>query len=447
MNVIVIVSDTCRPDRLGCYGNTWMHTPALDRLAGESVVFDNCTLSSFPTLPHRADCFLGRLSCPEFGWGPMPREHATLAELLTAGGVVTQLIHDTPHLTAKGHYYERGFQGYQWIRGQEGDCPLTRENDVPPMDWPAELDRYDIPEHYNHTRQRLDFPGEAGHHSPRTVAQACRWLETNHRAERFFLWVDLFDPHEPWDAPDWLTALYYEGDFPEHRVRHPRYAATDFLTEDELRWCHAAYCGELTLVDKGIGVLLRKIEDLGLLDDTAIVFTSDHGFYLGEHGRIGKSGSAADPWPLYQEIVREPLLIRLPDGPRGERKSQLVQPVDLRPTILDLCGIADTPRPHGRSLVPILRGEDVRLRELAFSAGCLRDRARMAVGVTLTHEDGWSLVMRQDDSRHELYYLPDDPRQEHNLIADNETMALEMQAMFRMALSFCGVPGDIVAQW
>ncbi|MEN6546423.1 MAG: sulfatase [Armatimonadia bacterium] len=447
MNVIVIVSDTCRQDHLGCYGNEWMHTESLDRLASQSVIFDNCYAASLPTLPHRADCFLGKLSCPSFGWGPMPREGSTLAELLTQAGYTTQLIHDTPHLTAKGHYYERGFQGYHWVRGQEGDCPFTRANDVPPMDWPTSKDRYDEPLCYNHMLQRLDHPGELGHHSARTVNEACRWLETNHEAERFMLWVDLFDPHEPWDAPDWFTSLYYPGDFPPDRVRHPRYDYTDFLTAEELQWCHAAYCGELTLVDKWIGVLLRKIEDLGLFADTAVIFTSDHGFYLGEHGRIGKSGTADDPWPLYEEIIKEPLLIRLPDGPRGVRQNQLVQPLDLRPTILDLCEVPDDQRGHGKSLANILNGEDVRLREIAISGGCLLDRERSGVTVTVTHEDGWALVMGPTDAENELYYLPDDPRQMRNVIKDNEMTVLEIQAMFRMALTFLDVPPEVVKQW
>ena len=447
MNIIVIVSDTCRQDHLGCYGNEWMHTEHLDRLAAESVVFDNCYLASFPTLPHRADCFTGRFACPHFGWGPLPRESSTLAELLTGAGYVTQLIHDTPHLSNRDHHYQRGFSGHYWVRGQEGDCPFTRANDVPEMEWLPEKDRYDCGDYTNHTRQRLDHPGELGHHSARTVTAACHWLEHNYQAERFFLWVDLFDPHEPWDAPDWFTALYYPGSFPEHRVRHPRYDTTDFLTEEELQWCHAAYCGELTLVDKWIGVLLDKVRDLHLLGDTAIFFTSDHGFYLGEHGRIGKHALEGPVWPLYEEIVREPLLVRLPDGPRGVRQAQLVQPVDLRPTILELSGVAEDQRPQGKSLVPILAGEDVRLREFAISAGCLRDRERMIAGATITHEDGWSLVLRGPGDPNELYYLPDDPNQECDVCAENQDVCLEVQAMFRMALSFFGAPQETLCQW
>ena len=448
MNVIVIVSDTMRQDHLGCYGNEWMHTESLDRLASQSVIFENCYTGSFPTLPHRADCFLGRYGFPFYGWGPLPKDWPSLAEVLTQSGFVTQLIHDTPHLSSKGHGYERGFTGYHWNRGQEGDCEFTRANDTPiELEWSAEKDRYDEPQNMNHTLQRLDHPGELGHHSPRTALDVCRWLENNHKAERFFLWVDMFDPHEPWDAPEWFTDLYFPGEPQGQKVRHPRYDTTEYLTEEELQWAHAAYCGELTLVDKWIGVMLRKIEDLGLFANTAIIFTSDHGFYLGEHGRIGKSGSGKHPWPLYEEIIKEPLLIRLPDGPRGERKDQLVQPVDLRPTILELCGVQDETPMHGKSLCPILDGEDIRLREMAMSSGHIRSCDQLSSRVTITHEDGWSLILGRPEHEPELYCLPEDPSQERNVYGENEMTALEMAAMFRAALGFLGASDELVEEW
>lgn len=449
MNVIVIVSDSCRKDHLGCYGNEWMHTENLDALAAESVIFENCMIGSFPTLPHRADCFLGRYGFPFYGWGPMPKDIPSLAEVLTKNGYVTQIIHDTPHIASRDHFYHRGFQGQHWNRGQEGDCCFTRANDEPglQMEWSADKDRYDEPEFRNHTLQRLDHPGEMGHHSARTALDVCRWLETNHKADRFFLWVDMFDPHEPWDAPDWFTQLYFPGEPKGEKVRHPRYDTTEYLNEDELNWLHAAYCGELTLVDKWIGAIATKVRELGLLEDTAIIFTSDHGFYLGEHGRTGKSAVGGPPWPMYREIVEEPLLIRLPDGPRGVRVDPLVQPVDLRPTILDLCGVEDEIRGHGKSLGPILDGQKARLREIAMSAARTHDRQRPGARATITHEDGWALIMGTPEQEPELYNLNEDPRQERNVCEANRVMALEMAAMFRAAMSFIGAGDEITRQW
>lgn len=455
MNVIVIVSDTVRVDHLGCHGGTAVETPALDALASQSVVFDRCYASSFPTIPHRNDCFMGRYSFPFTGWGPLPTDAPALAQVLGQAGYVTQLIHDTPHLRSGVHGYDRGFQGHHWNRGQEADCEFTRANAwagdgaevAAVVECSPEKNRSDSAFVRCHGLNRLDHPGELGHHSARTALDVCHWLETNYRADHFFLWVDMFDPHEPWDPPEWLIEKYYGGPAPAERVRNPRYDDCGYLTPEELAWSHAAYCAELALVDKWIGEMLRKVADLGLLETTAIVFTSDHGFLHGEHGRIGKHTLVGDPWPLYEEIAREPLMVRLPEGPRGVRMDQLVQPVDLRPTILELCGVAEPARVHGKSLGRILAGEDVRLREIALSASCVTDRSNLFSRATVTHEDGWSLILGSPAQPPELYYLPQDPGQAHNRLESDKMTALELGAMFRSALTFLGAADETVAQW
>ncbi len=447
MNVIVICADTVRQDHLGCYGNEWMHTDSLDRLALQSVIFDNCYCASFPTIPHRTDCFTGRYTFPFRGWEPLPHQWPSLAQVLSRHGFVTQLIHDTPHLRSGQHNFDRGFQGHHWNRGQEGDCEFTRANERLEPECAPHKNRDHSRAAVNHALQRLDHPGELGHHCARTALDACHWLEHNYRAERFFLWVDLFDPHEPWDPPEWFTQLYFPGDYAGERVRNPLYAATDYLSAEELSWAHAAYCGELTLVDKWIGVMLQKVEELGLLADTAVIFTSDHGFLHGEHGLIGKHQLDGNPWPLYEEIARIPLLVRLPDGPRGVRKDPLVQPVDLRPTILDLCGVPDDTPMHGRSLGRILDGADVRLREIAMSAGCVRDRENLFSRATITHESGFSLILGRRDQEPELYFLPEDPDQERNVCGENPVVCLELAAMFRAALHYLGAGDEVAEQW
>jgi arylsulfatase A-like enzyme len=453
MNFIVIVSDTVRLDHLGCYGGTAVRTPALDALAAQSVIFDRCYVSSFPTIPHRNDCFMGRYSFPFTGWGPLPTGAPSLAEVLGGAGYVTQLIHDTPHLRSGVAGYQRGFQGYHWNRGQEADCEFTHANARADgtadalVECSPEKNRSESAFVRCHRLNRLGYPGELGHHSARTALDVCHWLEHNYKAERFFLWVDMFDPHEPWDAPDWLIESYYQGAPGCEKVRNPRYDDCGYLTPDELAWSHAAYCAELALVDKWVGEIIRKVGDLGLLEDTAIVFTSDHGFLHGEHGRIGKHTLVDDPWPLYEEIAREPLLIRLPDGPRGVHRDQLVQPVDLRPTLLDLCGVTDPAPGHGKSLGRILDGADVRLREIALSASCITDRASLFSRATVTHEDGWSLILGSPTQPPELYYLPDDPAQAHNRFETDPMAGLELGAMFRAALSFLGTPDAVSDQW
>ena len=173
----------------------------------------------------------------------------------------------------------------------------------------------------------------------------------------------------------------------------------------------------------------------------------DHGFLHGEHGKIGKHTLGDDPWPLYEEIARVPLLIRLPDGPRGEAKDQLVQPVDLRPTILELCGVKDDTPMHGKGLGRILDGQNVRLREMALSAACVKDRQNLFSRLTITQEEGWSVIVGRREDPIELYNLNEDPCQEVNIYEDNQFMALELLAMFRAFLSYVGAGDEVVEQW
>jgi len=108
MNFVVIVSDTFRRDHLGCYGNSWIHTPNLDRLASESIVFDRAYAASFPTVPNRRDVLTGRFCFTYSDWAPLPENEVVLAQVMKGGGYVTMLVADTPHFLAHGYNFSRG---------------------------------------------------------------------------------------------------------------------------------------------------------------------------------------------------------------------------------------------------------------------------------------------------------------------------------------------------
>lgn len=200
--------------------------------------------------------------------------------------------------------------------------------------------------------------------------------------------------HEPWDPPcEWVKFYYpsYAG-----QLIVPCYWdwRESGLKEEDINIAHACYCGEITMVDFWIGRLLDKIESLGIFDDTVIVFTSDHGFYFGEHGYFGK-GRSRDIWqekgersyfnerlyyierkgktgdwywaPLYEEITRVPLLIYVP-GVSPQRIQSLVSSVDLMPTLLQLAGVEISESVRGQSLVPLLKGEKETSRDFVVSS-------------------------------------------------------------------------------
>lgn len=464
MNVITIVSDTLRSDYLGCYGNRWIHTPNFDKFAGLSVVFDRAYVHNFPTVPARCDIWTGRYTSAYFDWAPLPRDEVILSQILSASDVTTMLIGDTLNLFRDGYFFDRGFHAFHWIRGQASDRyqtdPLTVDvSDV--ADASFEPSATLIP----HFRSTADRRHEEEYFPAQTFRDATRWLERNYQTRPFYLHIDTFDPHEPWDPPRWYVNRYdpgYEG----REIASPKYAPVDYLTPAELRHCQALYAGEVSLVDTWLGRFLATVENLGLLENTAVIVTSDHGFYLGEHGWIGKSlidRGVQRFLPLYEEVARIPLLVFVP-GVRSGRSKALVQPVDVAPTVLGLFGVPTPDRMQGHSWRPLLAGELTQVREFAWSGPAAHHRGRYRPS-TITTADGWCLIYNGQveppaggrdiwaiDGRlreevlpahlpePELYYLPDDPRQERNLFHDHRDLVESLRLKHIAFLEHLGVP-------
>ncbi|MCX8161436.1 MAG: sulfatase-like hydrolase/transferase, partial [Candidatus Bathyarchaeota archaeon] len=249
-------------------------------------------------------------------------------------------------------------------------------------------------------------------------------------------------------------------------VVYPAYGPCGYLTNDELTHIRAMYAGEATLVDRWIGFLLEKIDELGLLNDTTIIFTSDHGFYLGEHSFIGKSiimGGYHGLAPLYEEVVHIPLLIRFADKlglKRGFRIDTLVQTPDITATILELAYGKDVSGMdvQGRSLLPIVKGEETEVREIAVSTPSLVRGVRAGLRVTVT-TDRWSLILAPEESKNvgegeitfivngEPRVLKADPRQKANIISEEMDVAMDIYRRFIGFLSKLGATDEVVKPW
>ncbi|MBO3804344.1 MAG: sulfatase-like hydrolase/transferase, partial [Candidatus Brockarchaeota archaeon] len=311
----------------------------------------------------------------------------------------------------------------------------------------------------------------------KTAAEAARWLEEN-GGRRFFLYVDFFDPHEPWDPPESYVENYDPG-YVGEKVVYPAYGPIDYLEPEELAHIRAMYAAEASLVDRWAGELIGKAESLGLLENTFTIFTSDHGFYLGEHGLVGKSiifGGCHGLAPLYEEVCRVPLLIRpadsFPRAKKGRRRECLVQTPDVAATIADLAGV-DEPRIQGKSLVPAIMGEDSGgFRRLAISTPSLVGGAGAGLRATVTSGE-WSLILAPlfdskplEGRTHtvivdgkpramkpfgkvstELYNIAKDPKQQRDVLADNAELARELHEGFVKNLESLGAGGKIIAQW
>jgi len=476
VNVILIISDTLRYDYLGCYGNKRISTPNLDAFAKEATVFERAYAASFPTVPHRHDIYTGRYTFTYADWGPLPKDEMILPQMLRQAGCVTQLIADTPHALAHGFNYDRGFDGWLWIRGQEGDAYMTSPKKVKMPCNPSKL-RYGESVVTQYLRNVSLRRFESDYFVAQTMTAAAKWLELNYdQHEKFFLYVDTFDPHEPWDPPKYYVDMYepgYEGE----EVTYPDYRPCDYLTPEELRHCRALYAGEVTMVDRWIGILLQKIEDLGLYENTAVIFTSDHGFYLGDHSYMGKlvmTPKALGYVPLYEEIIRVPLMIRVPDVRGGKCCRALVQPPDLTPIILELAEAKNPPLMQGRSLLPFINGEDVAWRDIAVTSpsiisGGWLSRPASGQRITVT-TNGWALMyagqvedmLRDNPGRrmnlenlekmvgkvgNELYDLSKDPMQKNNIYDERKDIAEELHSKLVTFLEEIGTKEEYLKYW
>jgi arylsulfatase A-like enzyme len=423
-SAIIIVMDSLRADHIGAYGNDWIETPSLDALAGEGIVFTHAFPECLPTIPMRRTLHTGMRTwpfrewvpdkgdiAPYRGWQRIPEEQTTLAETLLLENCQTGFITDTFHHFRPSKNFHRGFQQFVWVRGQEID-PWRSTLTVDPEDvnelvapglteTEAYFQTFMIAQHLANQASR---EREEDYQAPRVFREAMDWLEENKKAQRFFLLVDSFDPHEPWDPPQKYVDLYADPEYDGHPMVRTRYGPSDNLTEAQLQHMRARYAAEVTMVDQWLGRFLDRARELGMLEDTLLVVTSDHGHQLGEHGVTGKVARG-----LWYELVDVPLIIRRPDGiDAGKRVESFVQHHDIAPTVLASLGVA-----------PRVALEGVNLLELA--AERISPREHVSCGYndfSWCRDARYAYITRNDGTDAQLFDMEADPLQKQNLAAD-----------------------------
>ncbi|MFH1922902.1 MAG: sulfatase-like hydrolase/transferase [Planctomycetota bacterium] len=334
MNAVILVVDRLHAGYVGAYGNTWIETPSLDRLAAQSVVFDQCLIES----PRLKDFCRSVWQ----GWSPLygrkaPEDRPALAGLLSAAGVETTLLTDEPAVA--GH-------------------PLSGAFDS--------LVRLDLPE-YPTVADEFDET-----HLAACFARVVDWIES--AREPFLLWCHLTGLGGPWDAPLEFRARYAEEDDPDppDSAEVPCQMLEDDYDPDQLLGITQSYAGQVSLLDVCTGALLEFLSTSSVGRHTLLTLLSPRGFPLGEHRRVGAHDAS-----LYGELVHVPLWMRFPDS-LGEaiRSRTLVHPGDLWPTLLDWWGIADPPAsPSAASLMPLVREETESLRDRLCLVGDGAERA------------------------------------------------------------------------
>ncbi|MBA7642187.1 Arylsulfatase [subsurface metagenome] len=361
MNIILVIFDSLRKDCMGVYGSPpWgkVYTPHFDAFARESLVMTRCFGESLPTLQARCAIYTGQRVYPfhdgdfrlkgDFvgapGWGPIPEDQPTLAETLSEGGYRTGLISDVYHMFKPSKNFWRGFDQWTFLRGQEADP--SRSGPRLPQ---AEID-YWLPEEIrDDPRYAANLPlvefvqkcimnihqrtKEEDYFAPRVLKEAALWLEQNQDADKFFLTVESFDPHEPWLIPEHYRKMYLEEDGREQVASW--YRDVSSMDRKLLERTQANYSGSVTQCDRWFGYFMESMRVLNRLDNTMVILTSDHGHSIGDGNYMGKRG-----YPSAPEVYDIALMIRFPKARyAGATSNMFVQHHDITAAILETANV------------------------------------------------------------------------------------------------------------
>jgi arylsulfatase A-like enzyme len=398
-NVIVVMADSLQYNYLGCYGNEWIKTPNFDRFALESTLFENCYAEANPTVPCRRSILTGCYTLPFAGWGPLRQEDTSVPDILWGTGIQTGLVYDAAPMRLPKYGFSRGFDYVKFTHGNELDeAHYTYDKLVGlnPDDFFEERAKTGIDpiivnsmiqELANLLKHRQHWRSDEDTQVAMVMKSAIKYLEQEvDRTKPFFLWVDSFDPHEPWDPPsvyhpemDYLYDPGYKG---KNQINPIPGLVKGRYTEEDLHHIRMLYAEKITMVVKWVGKFLDRIRTLGLWENTLIILVSDHGEPLGNgeygHGLMRK----LRPWP-YEELVHIPFLVRVPGIGEGKRVKSFTQSCDLGPTILDYILPKDEEPIEGggfllknqltgedmtgKSLLPLVTGELEKVRDFAIA--------------------------------------------------------------------------------
>lgn len=443
-NVVVVLLDSLNRHLLGCYGGVEFETPNLDRFAAEQAVrFTRHHTGSLPCMPARHDILTGALDFLWRPWGSVETWEEAVTGRLREAGITTMLATDHPHLfESGGENYHTDFSAWDYVRGHEGDPWRT----VPDPSWmgsptlPARggnwfyeraYGRAVMPDGKPYDRSRTYFRSEEDFPGPRTMRSAASWLRSAAPShERWMLFVDEFDPHEPFDTPPPWAGRYEEEPWEDEMIIWPPYAvgavANGTMSEREGRHIRANYGSKLSMIDHWFGEILAALDASQMWDTTAVIVCTDHGHYLGEQ-RGGLDIWGKPPAMQYEPLGHIPLLVHWPGVAGGTTCDALTTGVDLFATLTDTFGVEVAHRTHGRSLVPLLTGQAQSVREWAIGGvygnwvqvtDGRRKYARAPVGdnfplamwsnrwSTRPYPAGAGLAMPRPDKRARLDFMP-----------------------------------------
>lgn len=425
-NVLLITVDALRADHLGFCGNDWIATPSMDMLARHSAASCNTYTQQPQTNPALASLLTSTYPAVHgvrmHMVDRLSESFDTLAKELRRSGFVTAAVLPWTSLEPAFSGLQQGFDTYE----------AFVLNEPPALQNPATAALAGI---YRRVTNQLalgsavesvlglrqgteaDVDGRADI----SAAAAASWLTANAKSH-FFLWVHYFDPHYPWTPPEPWDQLYDQGYVGNYDggmgfVYEMRAGVFDPNPSD-VQHLRALYAAEITFADHYIGRMLAHMERLGLLENTIIVLTADHGESLGERGDWWPNGGYwwpnGDYWlhgdDVYATGTQVPLIVY---DPRSRQSHKVltapIQHVDIMPTILDLLALPIPRQAQGRSLVPLISGQESGADRIAITT--IGDDSMTSI----VSADGWKLIIHRGTPVQELYYLPADPEERTDL--------------------------------
>jgi arylsulfatase len=435
-NIILIITDQQRYDTIAALGFPHMDTPNLDRLVNEGTVFTNSFITSASCAPARASLFTGYYPHTTGVYKNADTwQHGWVEDLNTSGYHCVNIgkMHTYPFETPMG-FHER-FVVENKDRYLEGRYFFDR--------WDMSMQaRGETKQQRESYRQRSDYKERLGAfewelpedlHSDVFVGNmALWWIDQKPALDKpIFMEIGFPGPHPPYDPVPRYAEPYLNKELPidkptqeqldgqpscqkELRVHnseidHDSVAWSLDPTDEQLHRQRAYYLANVTMIDEKIGEILDALEKKGILENSVVIFTPDHGDCLGDHGHSQK-------WTMYDTITRSPLIVWAPGRWEGGRKiDTLVQQFDVGPAILELAGIPVPETFEAQSLTPLLDGEDAPGREYVFAE---QRRDGILTGcemMTMVRSKEWKLVHYLGNDDGELYDMVGDPKEHKNL--------------------------------
>jgi arylsulfatase A-like enzyme len=468
-DIVVIYTDQMRADVLGCV-NPIVHTPNLDRLARDGVRFDSCFVQSPVCMPSRVSLLTGRtpsdLHITEMGV-PVPDDVITLPDILGRYGYRSANIgklHFLPHAN-RDHRLAHPRYGFDvleisdepgpypdayraWLSARAPgfadtvDWPLPpaaaawREQMRPRRPWQPQHQAAPPPAGRDDFVDPVAFPGADDLTHPAFVADRARAFIRSTPAEQpSFCVASFFSPHAPFVVPQRFLDLYDRDalPLPQYPPEVDRRREDAGPSDDRLRAVRHGYFAAISEVDHHVGAILDELAASGRAEQAVVVLISDHGEWLGDHLRFGKGYPGCDP------VSRVPFVVRWPAGiaSPGTVVPDLVEALDIAPTLLSAAGIQVPPSMQGRDLAPLLGGGSV-----AELPGALTEASGWKTLRTPTHR-----YVIHDDGSERLWQLADDPGEYRDISADAQATGALAECRFRLLSRLLSLERSIPPTW